>query len=962
MPDLPYTDRELQRLSSTLRSLARRLVLDDETADDLVQEAWLAALEQPPARVRDMTGWLRTVMRNMAVRHHVRRARRREIEERASRAEADDGLDRLAEQLSSIRLLQRTAEKLDEPYRTVIHLRFFEELSVAEVAERLDRPHATVKSQVARGLQRMRDELDGAFHGDRRAWALTLLAGLDGLRESTPGPATAAREPLADRSDATTRPLRTRILVGAAATLGLLATATFLGLDAAPTPAPAQPPVAAAERADAALQPPREPLAPRATAADDVVATEPEAQADETPVPADRHRLVVDVVDANGTPVPTAVVTLAGQPARYPCDGAGRAELLLPQSVAYRTNDGAGASVVARAPGHAESHAHQVHLPPEALGQTRQVRIQLRSPEVVIEIEIVDQDGQPVRGAVVTTFGPMVQDRRNADGIHLTEPRRTIGVPNDGRYRIENLAQVERTYQVRAPGYPYLSHIEPARGPDVRQLRLVLGRGATLSGVVLDPDGSALANARVWTDVGPDIGRNPAETRTDANGKFRLEGLDPGLHFFFARDPLDPEWVAHFERELTPEEETYWEATVEPRPGVRLQCLFADGRPLVGSSVILRPADHRNYDWTFLGATDAEGRVYAHPVPDGLFEVTVLGHGIRETLKAALVVPEMEASFEERVLEVEEHEIPEGRLTGVYRDWQDEVPADARLRLENVDSPYHRRATTDTSGNFYFRNVPEGRYELIVRLGGIGLAHLGTVDMEPKGEVDLGIVKSPPPTRVEVDWLWPRDEPSRVTVQTGAWFPHRTDIWRWQPIVENAPGPLPEVLELLPGHHAIIVERPGHPPQQRKIYLESDPLHVVFGPEEIFPQGFRIGPDVSRGSGGVVVVGRLTTQELSMPTEDLDLALLEIVREDRVDPGPDTALDFELTLTVGSYLIEAHLDDGRTLRHRFTLDEVPTTRAPHPNRALVDTASRYGAGHSSDVLGRKSTAHPRVEP
>ena len=38
----------LLRHSEWAQALARRLVSDDATADDVVQEAWLAALRRPP--------------------------------------------------------------------------------------------------------------------------------------------------------------------------------------------------------------------------------------------------------------------------------------------------------------------------------------------------------------------------------------------------------------------------------------------------------------------------------------------------------------------------------------------------------------------------------------------------------------------------------------------------------------------------------------------------------------------------------------------------------------------------------------------------------------------------------------------------------------------------------------------------------------------------------------------------
>ena len=48
---------------------------------------------------------------------------------------------------------------LDEPYREVVALRFFGELSLAEIATQTERPLGTVKTHLHRGLARLRRDL-----------------------------------------------------------------------------------------------------------------------------------------------------------------------------------------------------------------------------------------------------------------------------------------------------------------------------------------------------------------------------------------------------------------------------------------------------------------------------------------------------------------------------------------------------------------------------------------------------------------------------------------------------------------------------------------------------------------------------------------------------------------------------------------------------------------------------------
>ena len=56
-------DRETPPLDELLthahwaRALSRRLVLDEHRADDVVQQAWLAAVEKPPSAGPGLRAW-----------------------------------------------------------------------------------------------------------------------------------------------------------------------------------------------------------------------------------------------------------------------------------------------------------------------------------------------------------------------------------------------------------------------------------------------------------------------------------------------------------------------------------------------------------------------------------------------------------------------------------------------------------------------------------------------------------------------------------------------------------------------------------------------------------------------------------------------------------------------------------------------------------------------------------------
>jgi RNA polymerase sigma-70 factor (ECF subfamily) len=156
------------------RRLARELVADAAAADDVVQEAWLAATRKPPSEDRPLRQWLGRVLRN-AARQRSRSERRRAAREHVSaRSEALPGPDELVERLDSQRALAEELAKLDEPFRSTVLLRFFEDLEPSEIARRQGLPSGTVRWRLKRGLDELRSRLDARF-GGRRRWGLMLV-------------------------------------------------------------------------------------------------------------------------------------------------------------------------------------------------------------------------------------------------------------------------------------------------------------------------------------------------------------------------------------------------------------------------------------------------------------------------------------------------------------------------------------------------------------------------------------------------------------------------------------------------------------------------------------------------------------------------------------------------------------------------------------------------------------------
>jgi RNA polymerase sigma-70 factor (ECF subfamily) len=86
----PAIDPELLlREHAWLRRLAYSLAADPGSADDLVQDTWVAALEHPPRTSADgVRAWLASVARNLARGRRRRGANAKARERSAARPEA----------------------------------------------------------------------------------------------------------------------------------------------------------------------------------------------------------------------------------------------------------------------------------------------------------------------------------------------------------------------------------------------------------------------------------------------------------------------------------------------------------------------------------------------------------------------------------------------------------------------------------------------------------------------------------------------------------------------------------------------------------------------------------------------------------------------------------------------------------------------------------------------------------
>ena len=156
----------VERETRSVYRACLRILGRPHDAEDVTQESFVAAYRA--IRTYRGDGSLRAWLLRIATRQSFRRLsqRRATVDLDAipapRLADASSEPTRVVIDLESRRAVQDAVAALPDPYREVVALRFFADLSLAEVADATGRPLNTVKTHLRRGLERLRPAL-----GDR---------------------------------------------------------------------------------------------------------------------------------------------------------------------------------------------------------------------------------------------------------------------------------------------------------------------------------------------------------------------------------------------------------------------------------------------------------------------------------------------------------------------------------------------------------------------------------------------------------------------------------------------------------------------------------------------------------------------------------------------------------------------------------------------------------------------------
>jgi RNA polymerase sigma-70 factor (ECF subfamily) len=158
------------RHASAAYSLARRMMQAPGAAQDVVQESFLALWRSDSycADKGSLRSFVLGIVRNRAI-DELRKQRRRSTQERSDEVavlglSASDRTDVEVEQRDAQRLLRAALASLPDAQHQALELAFFEGLTYAEIARRLNAPIGTIKGRIRLGLQKLRKEIDVASY------------------------------------------------------------------------------------------------------------------------------------------------------------------------------------------------------------------------------------------------------------------------------------------------------------------------------------------------------------------------------------------------------------------------------------------------------------------------------------------------------------------------------------------------------------------------------------------------------------------------------------------------------------------------------------------------------------------------------------------------------------------------------------------------------------------------------
>jgi len=336
-------------------------------------------------------------------------------------------------------------------------------------------------------------------------------------------------------------------------------------------------------------------------------------------------------------------------------------------------------------------------------------------------ITVTDHDGKPLAGARVWPYN--VGNRADSEPLF----RDSLSLPTyveitggttgaDGKAIIKNLPKTRSSFQAELKGY--------AQGLSFSGDRPIrLNKGATVSGTILAEDGKPVEGALVKFKT--EWMWNFILTRTDSQGKFRLEdlpaegwdmspwGSDANANGIYVITIEHKDYIAPETQDQFKSGEVAEDFAIEAYRGTLVKCQVNDVKtnlPVAGARI-----GGENESGRIDGRTDADGvftvrvmsgqaSLFFHSPPEGVY--ILRGQNPPESSLR------FDAQGEEMTVTMKSPPIA-GRLTSVKGKVQlpDGTPA-ANIKISTTNSEYYETLTFGGAGGAYTGTGADGSFEL----------------------------------------------------------------------------------------------------------------------------------------------------------------------------------------------------------------------------------------------------------
>jgi RNA polymerase sigma-70 factor (ECF subfamily) len=803
-----------------LRGLALSLLGDAHAAEDVVQETWLTCLRHPGALPERVSAWLGTVTKHLAL-HRLRGDGRRALRERRmAEPERLEALQqRTLEREEALRAVTQALLALEEPLKTTLLLRYYEDRSPATIAAELGVPLATVKSRLARGLERLRAKLAAEFaragHEDAEARQTRALSALAGLR--SPGLAigngSAAGPTAAAASTVGTLALASKLQLAAAA-LALVGGSVWWwnraqeerSERAGAAPATAASPAVAVLGPDGSGD--SEPLVARSSGVggarrESLVADEPEPEAALALAPeaAFLYRVTGQIRDELDLPLPGARVFLG--PHRFPLnhmastDETGRFTLEFAGrrpsfDCAFTVDDGGGRVLGLRELHLVSGQELVVDVGLGPISSRGTALVDLSNAAVTPSMD--ERDEAEASGIHFSFEGAHQRPMRAAASIRVSSYVRTFGYGSaplerapaaargrDGRLlfvdpppsgacsRLQTAFELE-TVEIAANHLREGLSLAPVYGV---YKRVFVFEGAlpavepeadsTLRGVVRDAFGNPVPGAEIrWALPG---GAFEKRVSSDEDGNFELLGVAPGE--VVVRAGGGDLGRARANLTLAPDQDGTWNPVLERGDEVTGRVVLQEGaRPLSGVLVELWSVSP-TFLWCDSTLTDGDGRFAVPNVPSGALELHVYASGLMDPPSAfpiRVVRPVFAPGDVGDILLAAQDPVTSSLALTVLGPDSDPLPGSEVRVWQDSTGRGCFAGEPDETGKHALAGLPHGSYR--VEVGGpFGWRELGTIWVDE--DLELAPEHFAPAGLAQIEGV-----PAGSTLRASLWSAH----------------------------------------------------------------------------------------------------------------------------------------------------------------------------------------------